>query len=177
MMRDHFDAVWRSAKRLGLDAGRAEDVAQRAFMVAAEKLESIEIGKEKAYLLGVTTRLASDARKSVFYLRGRSLDTPNAPSYQARTSSPEDLVSRDQALRILDEALALLPDELRDVFVLSQVEEFTMQEISAMLEIPSGTVASRLRRARAAFGEALTQWVPMEDRASWMRMVAGEVFE
>ena len=77
----------------------------------------------------------------------------------------------------MDEALALLPDELREVFVLSQVEELTMLEIAAMLEIPSGTVGSRLRRARTAFAEVLTQWVPAEDRASWMRMVAGEVFE
>ena len=85
MMRDHFDAVWRSACRLGLDAGRAEDVAQRAFMIAADKLESIEIGKEKSCLLGVTTPLASDARKSVFHARGLSLDAPGAPLHRSRT--------------------------------------------------------------------------------------------
>lgn len=175
MMREHFDAVWRSARRLGMDAGRAEDISQQAFLVAASKLEDIVVGKEKAYLLGVVARLCSDARKHVYYARSSSLDAPCAQTPRASTLSPEQQVSRTQALELLDSALSELDYELREVFVLSQVEEMTMAEIAEQLAIPSGTVASRLRRARVALSDALLAIMPEEERASWMRLVSGEV--
>ena len=50
-----------------------------------------------------------------------------------------------------------MPMELRAVFVLAELEEMTMAEIAAMTDTPPGTVASRLRRARAAFGEQVAR--------------------
>jgi RNA polymerase sigma-70 factor (ECF subfamily) len=52
---------------------------------------------------------------------------------------------------ILDAVLADMPDDLREVLVLAEIEEQSAPEVAAMLEIPIGTVASRLRRAREAF--------------------------
>jgi RNA polymerase sigma-70 factor, ECF subfamily len=52
---------------------------------------------------------------------------------------------------LLDAVLATLPPELRQVFVLFELEELTMREIAAALRLPAGTVASRLRRAREMF--------------------------
>ena len=173
MTREHFDAVWRSAKRLGIDAGRAEDIAQKAFIIASEKLQQIEPGKEKAFLMGVVARLSSDARKHAFYARASNQQDALSARFSTG-STPEQVVSREQALQILDQALSQLPDELREIFVLSQVEEMTMADIAQALGIPSGTVASRLRRAREQFRQLLSAWVPSEDRESWMRMVAGD---
>ena len=54
---------------------------------------------------------------------------------------------------MLDEVLQAMPIELRTVFVMSELEELTMAEIAEVESIPEGTVASRLRRARAEFSD------------------------
>ena len=60
-------------------------------------------------------------------------------------------------LRLLDTLLASLPDELREVVILCELESMTLSEAAAVLEIPQGTVASRLRRARAALSSAISK--------------------
>jgi RNA polymerase sigma-70 factor, ECF subfamily len=69
---------------------------------------------------------------------------------------PDELVDRDRARAALDAILAAMPLELRAVFVLYELEQLTMAEIAALLELPPGTVASRLRRARPTAGAAGT---------------------
>ena len=53
--------------------------------------------------------------------------------------------------------MADMPDDLREVFVLFEIEEISIQDIAVTLEIPIGTVGSRLRRARQAFQQAVTR--------------------
>src|SRR5689334_2033459 len=64
MVRMHFDAVWRSLRRLGVADGSLDDAAQQVFMIAARKLDTIDPAGEKPYLLGIAVRVASDARRS-----------------------------------------------------------------------------------------------------------------
>jgi RNA polymerase sigma-70 factor (ECF subfamily) len=63
------------------------------------------------------------------------------------------LLQQGRARALLDEILEAMPTELRAPFVLFELEEMTMSEIAQTLEIPPGTVASRLRRAREIFQE------------------------
>ena len=58
-----------------------------------------------------------------------------------------------RARALLDEALASLPDDLRVVLVLSELDEITAPSIAELLDVPVGTVASRLRRAREHFSK------------------------
>jgi RNA polymerase sigma-70 factor (ECF subfamily) len=58
----------------------------------------------------------------------------------------------------LDELLASMPEELRVVFTLYEFEGLKMQEIAELLDIPNGTVASRLRRARKLFKGGMTRF-------------------
>ena len=67
------------------------------------------------------------------------------------TPSAEQLVDQRRARELLDSVLAQMPIEFRSVFILFELEEMTMPAIAAMLSLPTGTVASRLRRARAMF--------------------------
>ena len=64
------------------------------------------------------------------------------------------MLDEQRARAMLDEIIAGMGEELSAVFVLHEIEEVTMAEIASMLEIPAGTVASRLRRAREAFSAA-----------------------
>ena len=66
---------------------------------------------------------------------------------------PDDQIDRARARAMLDEILATMPLELRSVFTLFELEQMTMIQIAGMLELPQGTVASRLRRARELFVE------------------------
>ena len=68
---------------------------------------------------------------------------------------PDERVELERAAALLDDLLAHLPDELRRVLVLAEVEEATVPAIAELEAIPVGTAASRLRRARAAFDKLL----------------------
>jgi RNA polymerase sigma-70 factor (ECF subfamily) len=67
------------------------------------------------------------------------------------------MANRRQVRRTLDQILGQMETELRIVFSLYEFEQMTTAEISGVLEIPRGTVASRLRRARAEFRERVAR--------------------
>jgi RNA polymerase sigma-70 factor (ECF subfamily) len=143
----HYEFVWRSARRLGMSADKADDVAQQVFIVATRKLGAIEAGKERAFLFATAVRTVSDVRRSAPHRREVPGDVPEPTG----SVTVEELVDQRRARAMLDEVLDEMPLDLRTVFVLYELEELTTAEIAGLLEIPSGTVASRLRRAREAF--------------------------
>jgi RNA polymerase sigma-70 factor (ECF subfamily) len=71
--------------------------------------------------------------------------------------SPEDLLRRGELLSLLGELLRRLPAEHQAILILHEFEEMTLSEIAKMLEIPTGTAASRLRRARIAFDRLVAE--------------------
>jgi RNA polymerase sigma-70 factor, ECF subfamily len=74
---------------------------------------------------------------------------------------PEQLLDQKRARELLDDVLETMTPDLRMVFVLYELEELSMIEIASALEIPQGTVASRLRRARADFRERVRALSPV----------------
>jgi RNA polymerase sigma-70 factor (ECF subfamily) len=150
LVGDHFDFVWRWLRRMGFSAADADDGAQRVFLVASERLDDIQAGAERAFLRGVALRVASHARRA----RQRRPEDPQesleAIPWEAGPSVEDALATRD-ALRLLEALLDGMEMDLREVFVLSEIEEMTSGAIAALLEIPEGTVKSRLRRAREDF--------------------------
>lgn len=143
----HFDFVWRSVRRLGVDAGAADDAAQEVFVVASRRLDDVEPGKERAFLFGTAMRVAADARRA----RARRPIVADADAVDRAVdtgASMDDLADRERARALLDAILDEMELELRAVFVLYELEELTMSEIASCLDLPPGTVASRLRRAR-----------------------------
>lgn len=155
MVQAHLPFVWRTARRLGVPEAEVDDVTQKVFWLAARRLADIPSGEERGYLFRTTLGLASNARRG--QRRRREVDLPQGVPGEPRdpTPGPDDLADRKKtqalALAILDE----MPDELRAVFVLFEIEELGMAEIAALMDIPKGTVASRLRRAREHAQEAI----------------------
>jgi RNA polymerase sigma-70 factor (ECF subfamily) len=78
-------------------------------------------------------------------------DSESIDGYPSSSPSVEALIDRGRARELFDLVLAELSDDLRAVFILFELEELTMATIAEMLELNPGTVASRLRRARATF--------------------------
>lgn len=149
MFEAHFDFIWRSLRRLGLSDDRADDAAQQVFVIASSKLDAIQPRSERSFLFGTALRVASDIRRSAAFRR----EVPHADAGEELEGGPrpDDLVEQLDARAMLDRVLESMELELRTVFVLFEIEELSIAEIAELLQIPTGTVSSRLRRAREDF--------------------------
>ena len=153
MVDAHFDFIWRSLRGLGVPPSTIDDAAQHVFWTASQKLASITIGSERAYLFATARGTAANARRA--RQRSRELLGDDALALRADTRpDPEEAASTREARRLLDQVLDGLDEDLREVFVLFELEGQTTAEIAALLGTPMGTVASRLRRAREEFRTA-----------------------
>jgi RNA polymerase sigma-70 factor (ECF subfamily) len=148
----HFDFIWRSLRRFGLSPADADDAAQRVFVIASRKLEQIEIGKERSYLFGSAYRVVREIRRT----RARKPEAllGNDMEVEDPALNPEQFADRASSRALLDQVLNEIPMEARTIFVLFELEEMTVPQIATMLEVPIGTVASRLRRGRELFRAA-----------------------
>ncbi|HEX7505167.1 MAG TPA: sigma-70 family RNA polymerase sigma factor [Polyangia bacterium] len=149
MVANHHSQVWRSLRRLGLSECDADDASQQVFLVAHRRLADIAPETEQSFLLQTALRVASEFRRSL--RRRREDNREDLPVVVDTAASPEELADRQRARAVLDRALGAMPMDLRQVFVLFDLEELTTVEVSNVLHIPKGTVASRLRRAREVF--------------------------
>lgn len=150
MVDTHFDAVWRTLRGLGIADGTADDAAQQVFLIALRKLAQIERGRERAFLLGTAVGVAANSRRSA--TRSRELADPVAlEAYVDPAPDPEEQAVLRQRRELLERVLETMPEELRTVFVLFELEGLTSIEIGAALDLPTGTATSRLRRAREHF--------------------------
>ena len=152
---NHHDLVWRTLRRLGVRDRDIEDAMQQVFIVVGNKLNALEPSRERSFIFGVAIRVASDCRRSV-RRHPEDLVTQFIESTDPRPD-PEAKLHRVEQLELLGELLKRLPEEQRAVLMLHEFEEMTVVEIAAMLELPLGTVGSRLRRARLAFGKLVSE--------------------
>ncbi len=159
MVDDHFGTVWRSLRRLGVPEAGADDSAQQVFLVAARRLDEIEVGGERRYLLGVAVRVASDARRTIARRREVPMvaEGVGASLLVASPRQPDEELEQKRELLLLSALLDEMPDELREAFVLFELEELSAPEVGRALDIPVGTVASRVRRAREQLRESLAK--------------------
>ncbi|HEY3493864.1 MAG TPA: sigma-70 family RNA polymerase sigma factor, partial [Polyangiaceae bacterium] len=153
VLDEHFDFVWRSLRRLGVPLSDLDDAAQEVFVVAARRLDDFVKERERAFLFGTASRVASTRRRGV---RRHPEDASDTIDERANEElDPEELSELRLARPLLQEILDGMSEEMREVFLLSELEELPSREISELLEIPIGTVSSRLRTAREEFQAAV----------------------
>lgn len=146
----HIDFIGRVLRNAGTPAAEIDDAVQRTFIAAARRLDDMRPGAEKSFLLQIALHVAAHARRSA--ARRREVPAAEPPDI-VDSATPEQLTSQKHARQMLDQVLDQMEADLRTVFVLYEFEEMSMVEIAGVLSIPQGTVASRLRRARADFRE------------------------
>lgn len=149
MVDEYIDFVARVLRNAGTPAAEIDDDVQRTFIAAARRLDDVRPGAERSFLLQTALYVAAHARRTV--ARRREVAAEEAPEQVDATHTPEQLTDQKRARQMLDRVLAQMDSDLRTVFVLYEFEELSMAEIAEALGIPRGTVASRLRRARADF--------------------------
>lgn len=149
MVTDYIDFVARVLRNAGVPEGQLDDDIQRTFITIARRMDDIRPGAEKSFLLRTALHVAAHARRTL--ARRREVITEDFPSLVEELATPEMLTDQKRMRQLLDRILDQMVPDLRMVFVLYEFEELSMAEIAAALDIPQGTVASRLRRARADF--------------------------
>jgi RNA polymerase sigma-70 factor, ECF subfamily len=155
LVRDHLHLVWRFLRRLGFTREDADDATQEVFVIAVNKLDQIEPGRERSFLYGIAVRLAARHRRSRHLRASRTVRGMDVDECGSREVPADELLDRKDGLAFLDQTLSDMTPELRTTFALYELEEMTMAEIAALTDVPVGTVASRLRRAREQFQDAV----------------------
>jgi RNA polymerase sigma-70 factor (ECF subfamily) len=151
---DNIDFVARILRTAGTAEADIDDDVQRVFIVLCNRLGDVQIGSEKSFLLRTALHIAARSRRTT--TRRREVLTDRVPEIVDPFASPEELASRRQVRKTVDQILSRMDEDLRIVFLLYEVEQMTAAEIGTLLEIPNGTVASRLRRARADFRDRVS---------------------
>jgi RNA polymerase sigma-70 factor, ECF subfamily len=144
---NHYDQIWRLLRRFGVPPSVADDAAQQVFLILAERMADVRHGSERAFLFGTALRVASTLRRT----QKRETLTEDADLEASSLPGTDDLADQRRARRTLDAILEQMDADLRTVFVLYELQQFTSVEIAEILGIPIGTAASRLRRARQQF--------------------------
>ena len=154
MLRRYHAVAWRTAYRMGLNSAQADDATQQAYITASRRIADIRSGKERAFLLGAVVRAARNLRRLAAH-RYESCDTEGLDMTADPSLSPDELVELKQARVLLDRLLDDLPDSTREAFILFELEGLPLREIRELLDVPMGTLASRLRRAREKFEQGV----------------------
>jgi RNA polymerase sigma-70 factor (ECF subfamily) len=148
----YYREIYGVLRRLGVRQEALFDATQHVFLVAAEKARSIHVESERAFVVSVAVRTAANVRRAYATQRERHVDQ-DVLGVASPAPLADELLDQRRLRSLLDEALDSLPPDLREAFVLFELENLTLAEIAHALDIPRGTVASRLRRARESFRE------------------------
>jgi len=153
----HLDALYASALRFTRDARDAEDLVQDAFLRACRFIDRFEPGTNmKAWLFRILTNTFINKYRRT--TRERSLvdgpekemvtDQLHSPEAAARAENPERaLLDRMVSADVLA-AIDAVPIDFRMVVILADIHDFSYKEIADILDVPVGTVMSRLYRGR-----------------------------
>jgi len=156
----HLDAAYNLARWLLRDDHSAQDAVQEAYLRAFRFFEHLRGEDARPWLLGIVRNtcytLLQKRRQTGEHVEfDEERDTDLIEATVRREDNPERLLlSRLESAR-LDQAIERLAPRFREVIVLRELEELSYQEIAQTVEVPLGTVMSRLSRARALLREML----------------------
>jgi RNA polymerase sigma-70 factor (ECF subfamily) len=172
IVRLYKDKVFSLIYRMLGSRPEAEDVAQEVFITVFKNIESFRgEAKFSTWLLRIA---ANHSKNRIKHLARRptegadpddvsqlrALPDRPQPPVQARIETPDAMLEAAQTERLMQEAIANLPEDQRLLVVLRDVEEMSYQEIEEITGLPEGTIKSRLHRARMAIKE----WVDRHTR-------------
>jgi RNA polymerase sigma factor (sigma-70 family) len=150
----HLDAAYRFARWLARSTPDAEDILQESVLRAFRGFDDLRGSDAKAWLLAIVrnchlTAVAQRQRRSLVPLPEEG-DPADGHALVSPAQGPEGAALERDAARTLERLMASLPEEHREVLILREIEELDYRDIARVIDVPIGTVMSRLARARAA---------------------------
>jgi len=165
LLRRHNQRLFRTARAILRDDAEAEDAVQEAYLKAIRAIGTFRgDAKLSTWLTRIVAnealgRLRKRNRAEVLPLEGDVEPTPSVDTPEPET--PELAAMRSEARRIVERRIDALPEAFRTVFMLRVVEEMTVEETAAALDVPDATVRTRLFRARSLLRESLARELDM----------------
>src|ERR1044071_4417926 len=156
-MLPHLDAAYNLARWLAGNEHDAEDIVQESFLRAVKFFDSFRGGNPRAWLLTIVRNT------SYTWLKRRQ--TGNAQFHlddgdfeiEDQAANPAALQAAMANVERVRDAIAQLPLEFREIIVLRELEDYSYKEIADLVEVPVGTVMSRLARGRRQLQKILCQ--------------------
>jgi RNA polymerase sigma factor (sigma-70 family) len=148
----HLDAAFNLARWLTGNNHDAEDATQEAFLRAYTFFHTFRGGDARAWLLAIVRNTCHlqwrqhGRHGTVAFDEERHSPDDGAP--EAASRDPYAVAARNEALRLVDGALCALPLEFREAVLLREVEDLSYRQIAEALDVPIGTVMSRIARGR-----------------------------
>ncbi|PLR80087.1 RNA polymerase sigma factor SigW [Bacillus canaveralius] len=156
------DKVFQLCFRMLGNRHEAEDIAQEAFIRAYVNINTFKIDRKfSTWLYRIATNLCIDRirkKKPDYYLDAEVAGTNGLNMYSqiaADTSLPEDDLESMELQEMIQGEISKLPEKYRSVIVLKYIEELSLNEISEILDMPLGTVKTRIHRGREALRKQL----------------------
>jgi RNA polymerase sigma-70 factor, ECF subfamily len=153
--RVHGDYIFAMLARLGVREADCSDALQEVLVVVHRRFDTWDTeSRITSWLYGICLRVASTHRRRVTARRETSVDEV---AEMIDPSTPEEVVSAMQARKRLERVLDGMEIEKRAIFAMFELEERTTTEIAELLDVPVGTVHSRLHAARADFARSVAR--------------------
>ena len=151
----HFEYVWHAVRRLGGRHDDIEDLTHDVFLTFWRTRDRYDARRPiKPWLYGIAFRVVSDYRRRARF--SREIPSSDQTLTEAATpDAPLELLERREQRRLIHAALETLTDEQRGVFVMVEIEGYSVVEVSEALGIKLNTTYSRLRLGRSRFQSAI----------------------
>lgn len=154
LVEAHYAVLYRYAFRLSGSAADAEDLTQQAFLTAQQKLDQLRTAENaKAWLFAIIRNAYLKSRRGP---NGSAVPLESVAEPSLPCDGPPELTSEE-----LTQILAEIPDEFRVPLILFYFEDLSYREIAAALELPIGTVMSRLSRGKAHLRQRIAEREPL----------------
>lgn len=163
--RAHLDFVRRSLIRLGVRAAELDDATHDVFLVVARRLEEFE-GRStvRTWIFAIAMHVARGIRRDAARLGRKRHAIAQVEAQLDSARSRRDPFGDQDAARTLHALLEVLDDDKRAVFIMSELEQMTANEIAEVVGAPPATVYSRLRLARKKLDRAVKRLRAREAR-------------
>ena len=157
----HLDAAYNLARGLVKDEHCAQDLVQDAYLRAFRYFGSFSGDDARPWLLGIVRNTCytwlGDQKRLGRYIEFRDdLDAAEeGQEWAATQDGPEDILLKKNERDQLHAAIEALPPVFREALILREIEDMTYDSIAQTMQVPLGTVMSRISRARALLRQAL----------------------
>jgi RNA polymerase sigma-70 factor (ECF subfamily) len=164
-----LDALYTLARYMTRNPTDADDAVQECFLRAYRYFDGAQVDNVKPWLMAILRNVcrAEYARRSANGVTSLEMDVVSnvVPLWQEEPESPEHGRLRQEDAASIRELLTALPVQFREVIVLRDIEDLSYREIAQALDVPIGTVMSRLARGRGML------------RAAWFRLETPQVID
>jgi RNA polymerase sigma-70 factor, ECF subfamily len=155
--RDQGRFVWLSLQRLGINPSDLDDVAQDVFMIVHRRLDTFDRrARITTWLFGICMRVAANYRRRRRWTR-EVLSGGSEDERPAALVAADDVLVRREQRELAERALNRLEVAKRATFVMFEIESLSCLEIAEVMNVPVGTVYSRLHSARRQLEKALSR--------------------